>query len=97
MTEAALPVTPVQFPRVATSPNPGACPRIESLLRENPFGPFSRSFSQNMNKDMNNYSPQMIEKMDSKWLPLATASILGQAPGPLERKIFFSANGVGAV
>ena len=28
---------------------------------------------------MNNYSPQMIEKMDSKWLPLATASILGQA------------------
>jgi hypothetical protein len=30
---------------------------------------------------MSNYSPQMIEKMNSKWLPLATASILGQAPG----------------
>jgi uncharacterized protein with von Willebrand factor type A (vWA) domain len=29
---------------------------------------------------MNNCSPQMIEKMDSKWLPLATASIRGQAP-----------------
>jgi len=29
---------------------------------------------------MNNYSPQMIEKMDSNGLPLATASILGQAP-----------------
>jgi len=29
---------------------------------------------------MNNYSPQMIEKMDSNRLPLATASILGQAP-----------------
>ncbi len=24
----------------------------------------------------------MIEKPDSKWLPLATASVLGQAPGP---------------
>ena len=23
----------------------------------------------------------MIEKLDSKWLPLATASVLGQAPG----------------
>jgi hypothetical protein len=29
---------------------------------------------------MSNYSPQMIEKLDSKWLPLATASVLGQAP-----------------
>ncbi len=27
------------------------------------------------------YSPQMNEKSDSKWLSLATASILGQAPG----------------
>jgi osmotically-inducible protein OsmY len=33
---------------------------------------------------MNNYSPQMIEKMDTKLLPLATASILGQAPGLLK-------------
>jgi release factor glutamine methyltransferase len=29
---------------------------------------------------MSNYSPQMIEKLDSKLLPLATASVLGQAP-----------------
>jgi hypothetical protein len=28
---------------------------------------------------MSNYSSQMIEKMKPKWLPLATASILGQA------------------
>ena len=54
----------------------GGCPKIESLLRESPFSPFSRSFSLNMN----NYSPQMTEKMDSKWLSLATASILGQPP-----------------
>ncbi len=26
------------------------------------------------------YSPRLIKKMDSKWLPLATASILGQSP-----------------
>jgi len=30
---------------------------------------------------MNNYSPQMVEKLDSNGLPLATTSILGQAPG----------------
>ena len=60
----------------------GACPRIESLLRKSPFGPFFRSLSQYMDNHMNNYSPQMIDKMDSKWLPLATASILGQAPSP---------------
>jgi len=30
--------------------------------------------------NMSHYSPQMIEKMDSKWLPLATTSILGQPP-----------------
>jgi hypothetical protein len=30
--------------------------------------------------NMSNYSPQMIEKMASKWLSLATTSILGQAP-----------------
>jgi hypothetical protein len=30
--------------------------------------------------NMSNYSPQMIEKMTSKWLSLATTSILGQAP-----------------
>jgi len=29
-----------------------------------------------MNNHMNNYSPQIIEKMDSKLLPLAKASIL---------------------
>ena len=27
------------------------------------------------------FSPQMIEKMGSKWLSLATTPILGQAPG----------------
>ena len=27
-----------------------------------------------------NYSPQMIEKSDSKWLSLATTPILGQSP-----------------
>ena len=54
----------------------GTCPRIESLLRKSHFGPFFCSFSLNMS----NYSPQMTNKMDSKWLPLATASILGQAP-----------------
>ena len=27
------------------------------------------------------YSPHLIDKSDSKWLPLATAPILGQAPG----------------
>ena len=70
----------------------GGCPRVESLLgncsghfstshirvvvRKIHFGPFFRSFSLNMS----NYSPQMIEKMDSKWLPLATASTLGQPP-----------------
>ena len=32
--------------------------------------------------NMSNYSPQMIEKMTSKWLSLATTSILGQAPSP---------------
>jgi hypothetical protein len=64
------------YTRTHVSETPGACPRIESLLRKSPFGPFFRSFSLNMS----NYSPQMIEKLDSKWLPLATASVLGQAP-----------------
>ena len=54
----------------------GACPRMESLLRKSDFGPFSRSISLNMN----NYSPQLLEKPDSKWLSLATTSILGQTP-----------------
>jgi hypothetical protein len=36
---------------------------------------------------MSNYSPQMTKKMDTKWLPLATAPILGQAPGdPVPKK-----------
>ena len=54
----------------------GACPRTRSLLRKSHFGSFSRTFSLNMS----HYSPQMAEKMDSKWLPLATTPILGQAP-----------------
>jgi len=65
--------------RISTKPEEGplgACPRIENLLRKSPFGPFFRSFSLNMN----DYSPQMIEKLASKWLPLATAPVLGQAP-----------------
>jgi len=33
------------------------------------------------------YSPQMIEKMDSKWLTLATAFILGQPPRQLLRQL----------
>ena len=49
---------------------------MENLLRKSHFGPFFRSFSLNMSS----YSPQMTEKMDAKWLPLATVSILGQAP-----------------
>jgi len=57
----------------------GACPRIENLLRKSPFGPFSHSFSLNMS----DYSPQMIEKMVSKWLPLVTIPILGQPPSGL--------------
>ncbi|TXK99794.1 hypothetical protein BMR02_07095 [Methylococcaceae bacterium HT1] len=36
-----------------------------------------------------NYSPQMIEKSDSKWLPLATASILGQPPSKILTKNMF--------
>ena len=65
----------------------GACPRIENLLRKSHFGPFPRSFKLNMN----NYSPQMIAKMVSKWLSLATASILGQAPSDihLNRAVVF--------
>ena len=68
----------------------GACPRIESLLRKSHFGPFLRSFSLNMNNYAQSApqttchgagsSPQMIEKMTSKWVSLATTSILGQAP-----------------
>ena len=54
----------------------GGCPRIENLLRKSPFGQISRSFSLNSH----HYSPQMIEKSDSKWLSLATAPILGQPP-----------------
>jgi len=54
----------------------GGCPRIETLLRENPFWPF---FPNIVVKERN-YSPQMFEKTDSKRLPLATASILGQPP-----------------
>ena len=64
----------------------GACPRIESLLRKSHFGPFFCSFSLNMS----NYSPQMIKKMDSKWLPLATASILGQAPSACYSRLWWS-------
>ena len=54
----------------------GVCPRIEILLWGYPFGPFSRSFSLNRAY----YSPKMIKNMNSIWLSLATASILGQAP-----------------
>ena len=32
----------------------------------------------------------MTKKMDSKWLPLATASILGQAPREIIRKFMLS-------
>ncbi len=54
----------------------GGCPRIDTLLRKIPFGQISRSFSLNSQ----HYSPQTIEKSDSKGLSLATASILGQPP-----------------
>jgi len=54
----------------------GGCPRIETLLRKNPFWPlFPNIFVKERN-----YSPQMFEKTDSKRLSLATASILGQPP-----------------
>ena len=33
-----------------------------------------------------NYSPQMIEKSDSKWLSLATTPILGQSPSLLLKR-----------
>ena len=49
---------------------------MECLLRKIHFGPFSRSISLNTNS----YSPQLIEKLDSKWLSLATTSIPGQTP-----------------
>jgi len=54
----------------------GGCPRIETLLRKNPFWPFFP----NIFVKERNYSPQMFEKTDSKRLSLATASILGQPP-----------------
>ncbi|MBT5223596.1 MAG: hypothetical protein HON51_07670 [Gammaproteobacteria bacterium] len=54
----------------------GGCPRIETLLRKNPFWPFFP----NIFVKERNYSPQMFEKTDSKRLSLATASILGQSP-----------------
>ena len=54
----------------------GGCPRIETLLRKNPFW----SFFPNIFVKERNYSPQMFEKTDSKRLSLATASILGQPP-----------------
>jgi GNAT superfamily N-acetyltransferase len=63
----------------------GACSRIENLLRKSPFGPLSRSFP--LNRAC--YWPQMIKKMDSKWLPLATASILGQAPRGFLHALWF--------
>ena len=53
----------------------GGWPRIENLLRKSPFGQISRS-----SLNSHHYSPQMIEKSDSKWLSLATAPILGQPP-----------------
>ncbi len=49
---------------------------MDSLLRKFPFGQISRSFSLNSH----HYSPQMIEKSDSKRLSLVTAPILGQPP-----------------
>jgi hypothetical protein len=56
----------------------GGCPRIESLLRKSGFWPlFPIKFVK-----YNKYSPHLIEKMDSKPLFLATASILGQPPNP---------------
>ena len=60
----------------------GACPRIENLLRKNPFWPaFPKIFVKERN-----CSPQIFEKPDSKGLSLATASILGQAPSGSVRK-----------
>ena len=59
------------------------CPRIENLLRKSPFGQISRSFSLNSH----HYSPQMIEKSDSKWFSLATAPILGQPPRLLHKPL----------
>jgi len=54
----------------------GTCPRIENLLRENHFGQIFRLNSLNMP----NIRLTLIEKFDSKWLSLATISILEQAP-----------------
>ena len=62
----------------------GGCPRIESLLRKSGFWPiFPIKFVK-----YSKYSPHLIEKMDSKPLSLATASILGQPPikGPIAPK-----------
>ncbi len=54
----------------------GGCPRIESLLRKSGFWPiFPIKFVQ-----YSKYSSHLIEKMNSKPLSLATASILGQPP-----------------
>ncbi len=54
----------------------GGCPRIESLLRKSGFWPiFPIKLIQ-----YSKYSPHLIEKMTSKPLSLATASILGQPP-----------------
>jgi len=56
--------------------NLGGCPRIENLLRKSPFWPvFPIIFVTRIN-----HLTQMIKKTDSKWVPLATVSILGQPP-----------------
>ncbi len=64
------------------------CPRIENLLRKSPFGQISRSFSLNSH----HYSPQIIEKSDSKGLSLATAPILGQPPSNLLENFYLHIN-----
>ncbi len=53
---------------------PGGSPRIESLLRKSGFWPiFPIKFVQ-----YSKYPSHLIEKMDSKSIFFATASILGQ-------------------
>ncbi len=54
----------------------GGCPKIEAYCKKSGFWPiFPIKFVQ-----YNKYSPHLIEKMNSKPLSLATASILGQPP-----------------
>jgi len=55
---------------------PGRLSENKKSTAKNPFEPIFRIIFVKYAQ----YSPQMIKKMDSKWLSLATIFILGQLP-----------------